>query len=652
MIYYVRGICTMAQYESLKDYMQLNHLDVISEGIYDYIKTSSDVELRINDLKILTQGKIVFMPPDIIIQSEITFKPFDILNFILGISCEESDAGNNSIGVYYYNIMLTGSMSEKFSDLHVLAVEECTQSSLIPETVTSMFGLPDITVDKLEEEADKIHSLLYASVKNNEKHKYRFDPVKIKEKYKKSDNMHMWPADLGPNVLGQIRIEASSATIYDINDPYTPHPNYPIPANTILLNVKYYRNEIDYDDIITAAHELVHWEIHRDYMRLLQFLDDRYKVMECKTVPIPLDNNMSLKEKARWYAEWQANELAIRVAMPKHLVEEAIEEYNNDESVHSPADVPFSGRYYQNMIYKISWDFNVPKEIMRLRFRQLGYDYADGVRYANIDDMPMQPFTFPRGTLKENETFVIDRANYERLLLENEEFAELINSKVCVYTGYVVCVNDTKYIKPAFHNSKLQFTLSKYASEHAEECCIKFEFKYESILSMNPALCCTGFLNRLDDNKYLTVNGDLSIEARNDRISYQNKIEEKRNAKKILSEMNIKNIHSFEQALKYHIDRCDFKDKICDEKYLKHDTLKKIISGTRKPSKEMVMIICNRLKLHHDLSIDLLGKAGFSINLYTEKDELYDYLLTITNATLETWDQYLEEAGLDPFLKN
>ena len=89
----------MAHYDNLKDYMQLNHLDVISEGIYDYIKTSSDVELRINDLKILTQGKIVFMPPDIIIQSEIAFKPFDILNFILGISCEESYADNNSIGI-------------------------------------------------------------------------------------------------------------------------------------------------------------------------------------------------------------------------------------------------------------------------------------------------------------------------------------------------------------------------------------------------------------------------------------------------------------------------------------------------------------------------------------------------------------------------
>ncbi len=132
----------------------------------------------------------------------------------------------------------------------------------------------------------------------------------------------MWPAELPEECLGQIRFEASSATIYDINDPYTPHPNYLIPANSILLNVKYYRNEI-----ITAAHELVHWEIHRDYMRLLQFLDDRYKVMECKSVTIPLDNNMPLKEKARWYAEWQANELAIRVAMPKHIVEEAIAEY-------------------------------------------------------------------------------------------------------------------------------------------------------------------------------------------------------------------------------------------------------------------------------------------------------------------------------------
>lgn len=163
----------MAQYDSLKDYMQLNHLDVISEGINDYIKSSSDIEFQISDIIILSQSRIALNPDD-------------ILTFSLGVSCKKTDADNNSGGIYYYNIMLIGSMSEDFSDLHVLAVEECTQSSLIPETVTSMFGLPDIAVDKLEEEAYKVHSILYVFVKKNEEHKYRFEPVKIKEKYKKA----------------------------------------------------------------------------------------------------------------------------------------------------------------------------------------------------------------------------------------------------------------------------------------------------------------------------------------------------------------------------------------------------------------------------------------------------------------------------------
>lgn len=553
----------MAQYDSLKDYMQLNHLDVISEGIYDYIKTSSDVELRINDLKILTQGKIVFMPPDIIIQSEIIFKPFDILNFILGISCEESDAENNSIGVYYYKIMLTGSMSENFSDLHVLAVEECTQSSLIPETVTSMFGLPDIAVDKLEKEADKIHSLLYAFVKKNEEHKYRFEPIKIKEKFKRSDNMHMWPADLGQDILGQIRFEASSATIYDITDPYTPHPNYPIPANSILLNMKYYRNEIGCDDIITAAHELIHWEIHRDYMKLLQLLDDTYIVMECTSAPITLDDNMSLKEKARWYAEWQANELAIRVAMPKHLVEEAINEYENSISeIHHVVNssIPHDGNYYENMIYKLHWDFNVPKEIMKNRLRQLGYDYADGT-FVIVDGCTYPAFTFANGTLKENETFVIDRNNYEKLLIENEEFAELIDKKYFVYTGYVVCYNHPKYIKHRISHGIIEYVLSDYAREHADECCYRFKYTYTSNHNSFTEYTISQYLCKLDDIK-LTITTDaddkgVSINAKQLKMILDKIKEDEKKAEKIKAKMLLADKTSFSDVFKYHKEKRD-----------------------------------------------------------------------------------------------
>lgn len=637
----------MAQYDSLKDYMQLNHLDVISEGIYDYIKTSSDVELRINDLKILTQGKIIF-------------KPFDILNFILGISCEESDAENNSIGVYYYNIMLTGSMSENFSDLHVLAVEECTQSSLIPETVTSMFGLPDIAVDKLEKEADKIHSLLYAFVKKNEEHKYRFEPIKIKEKFKRSDNMHMWPADLGQDILGQIRFEASSATIYDITDPYTPHPNYPIPANSILLNVKYYRNEIGCDDIITAAHELIHWEIHRDYMKLLQFLDDTYIVMECTSAPITLDDNMSLKEKARWYAEWQANELAIRVAMPKHLVEEAINEYENSISeIHHVVNssIPHDGNYYENMIYKLHWDFNVPKEIMKNRLRQLGYDYADGT-FVIVDGCTYPAFTFANGTLKENETFVIDRNNYEKLLIENEEFAELIDKKYFVYTGYVVCYNHPKYIKHRISHGIIEYVLSDYAREHADECCYRFKYTYTSNHNSFTEYTISQYLCKLDDIK-LTITTDaddkgVSINAKQLKMILDKIKEDEKKAEKIKAKMLLADKTSFSDVFKYHKEKKGLTYPIIEKVYgIPVDTLKAYAAPVkstkhRNPPLENVMLLCHAFHLPHDTAIDFLTKAKTPLEEDNALHMLYDDLLRITDEPIEVWNNYLTENGEEP----
>ena len=630
----------MAQYENLKDYMQLNHLDVISEGIYDYIKSSSDIEFQISDIIILSQSRIALNPDD-------------ILTFSLGVSCEKTDADNNSGDIYYYNVMLTGSVSEDFSDLNVLAVEECTQASLIPETVTSMFGLPDIAVDKLEEEADKIHSLLYAFVKRNEEHKYRFEPVRIKEKYKKSDDMHMWTADLDQDVLGQIRFERSTANIYDIADPNTPHPNSDIPANSILLNVKYFRNEIGSDDIITAAHELVHWVIHRDYMKLLQFLDDTYNVMECTSAPITLDDNMSLKEKARWYAEWQANELAIRVAMPKDLVEEAINEYENSISeIHHVVNssIPHDGNYYENMIYKLHWDFNVPKEIMKKRLRQLGYDYTDGT-FVIVDGCTYPAFTFTHGTLKENETFVIDRESYERLLRENTDFADLINEKICVYTGCVVCVNNAKYIKYSIKDGEIYYSLSDYAMGHVDECCLKFsQYSYfESRFNTQAYLCHATVEELIEYNKELKfedIKGKTLLESINE------KIEKRKKDKELRDGMISAGIKEFSEALVYIIENTMLEDQNSQKVKLKNKDLAEFLgctdrtiqnyrNGETPDTIEKVMMICLACETGPLVSKFLIDKSVGGIPDIGMKRIAYETLLDHTDLPLSEWDRML-----------
>ncbi|EWM55095.1 ImmA/IrrE family metallo-endopeptidase [Ruminococcus flavefaciens] len=629
----------MARYQNLKDYLKLNSLDVISRGIKDRVKSSGDAEFRIKDLRILTQSGIAFMP-------------FDIVTFSLGVSCEVFYADKNSGGIYYYNVMLTGDMAERFSDLQVLAVEECTQETLISETVISMFGLPNITVDTLEEEADKIHSRLYAFVKKNEEHKYWFIPVKIKEKYKISDNMHMWPADLDHDVLGQIRFEESTATIYDIANPYMPYPNSPIPANTILLNVKYFRNELGCDDIITAAHELVHWEIHRDYMKLLQFLDDRYKVMECTSAPITLDDDMSPKEKARWYAEWQANELAIRVAIPKHLVEEAIDEYENSICpIHhvTNSSVPHDGHYYQNMVYKLSGDFNVPKEIMKKRLRQLGYDFVDGtiLEYEeNGKKTQPAPFYFQPGTLKENETFVIYRDNYERMLREDKVLAELIDSGKYIYLGYVVCLVDTKYIDILINEAGLHFQLTSYAREHADECCIKFTIK---------SVFDTG-------GKYINYDQTYLFKA-NKRLLEQYEAYIPNNLKKGINDfekedMYLNKMPTFGELLAYYLfeykkdvliqvkaPNGDFSyeaNRIIDEYDdlfdLSVTMIKKYLNNDANPTLKTAMRICYKLDLNETQSRDMLKSAGYNLDAPTPENKvcrLIFRLKTKEEATIE-----------------
>ena len=377
--------------------------------------------------------------------------------------------------------------------------------------------------------------------------------------------------------------------------------------------------------------------------------------MQCSENPVKFDKNMSDKDKALWYAEWQANELAIRVAIPKHLVEEAIDEYNNDMSVHNPADVPFSGRYYQNMIYKLSWDFNVPNEVMKIRLRQLGYDYADGT-FVTVDDCIYAPFSFPQGTLKQNETFVIDRDNYERLLLENEEFAELINSGMYIYLGYVVCRLDTKYIKVVFNSDSVDFVLSSYACEHAEECLIKFCLHSKCADSQKYPFYDHIYLNRepySEKSEYYYNKKDNHLSSlMEDRIQDEiDKIEQYKSDKKILAEMENKGVETFSDALKYVMDKANkpriTKDNIAEVLGCDGKTVQNYRNGKAPDTIEKVMLICLACKTGPEVSKFLIKKSVGGIPDVGMKKTAYNFLLEYTNTSLEYWNKILDEFGVE-----
>jgi len=453
----------MSEYTDLKEFLSVNFMEVIFQVILDFIKNCS------NDDATPTMTECTL--------HTLAWKSFKngILTVTVGASAQFKNTLNNGTFFHYYNITMHGDVVNRLSDLCVDGVEEVSEESLQKETVLSLFGLPNITSAQLEDRAEELYARLCADVKITDENRYCFPVIGIKEKYQ----MKLWPADLPDNCFGRLYLKASTATIYNPLHMDYPYENEPIPPRTILLNRKYYMNRLIPDDVITTAHEFVHFALHQVYFIILQLLENEFESINCTSEPMLLDDNISVKEKAYFYAEWQANELAIRIAMPKHLVNEAIAEYENSHS-----NLLHDGNFYENMLRNLALDFNVPFVTMKRRLRQLGYDYADGT-FVIVDGEYVQPFSFAHGSLKENETFVIDRVHYERMLHEDSYFAELIESMKYIYIGFAVCVFDAKYIRLINSNEGLQVVLTDYAREHMNECCLKFKYAHKGI-SKNP----------------------------------------------------------------------------------------------------------------------------------------------------------------------
>ena len=435
----------------------------------------------------------------------------------------------------------------------------------------------------------------------------------------------MYYAELPEDCLGMITLNSTKADIYDTTTSAfpIPYPDEPIPFGTILLNYNYYRIGDRADDIIVSAHEIVHWHYHQTYFDIIYLLDNNHPVLKCSTEPILPDNCMTVTEKAYWYAEWQANELAIRVAMPKHLVEKAIEEYNNDESLHNPTDIPFSGRYYQNMIYKLSWDFNVLAEVMKKRLKQLGYDFADGT-FINVDEQLYQPFTFTQGTLREDETFVIDRTNFEKLLREDKNFADLIENGRYIYLGYIVCLLDSKYVTVSISENDFDLQLTSYASEHIDECCIKFRVQHIVNINGDYFRCGHSYLSKKDEillEEYETVIPSDLKNIIDNFIIKDEKIAKLNTYSELLSYYLFEN--NREKPVRVRNDNGDFTydaNRIIEEYSdefmfdLSTTAIKSYLNGTDIPKLETAIRICVVLRLDENQSRNMLEKTGSSKN--------------------------------------
>lgn len=549
---------------------------------------------------------------------------------------------------------MRGNLRKQLSDLIVISINEVPKSLLPKESVLSLFGLPtNITTDTLVETAEEFYAAYCSEELIDKTRRYSLPVVKIKNRI----GCKMWYADLPDNCLGRMYLNQSEADIYDTTTSMFPvrYPKEPVSFGTLLLNYSHYRMGERTDDIIVSAHELIHWHYHQPFMEIIGLLDNERDSIDCSMEPLLPDDKMPAAEQAYWYAEWQANELSIRVAMPKHLVEEAIAEYENNN-----AALPHDGMYYQNMINRLSWDFNVPIEIMKKRLRQLGYDCADGT-FVTVDNCSYQPFTFAQGTLKENETFVIDCANYERLMRKNNDFAELINSGMYIYLGYVVCLVDQKYLDVIINENSLHFQLTTYAREHADECCMKFAVN--SVVNTDEKYISYGqtYLSKTDEKLQKQYEScileDLKkyIDDFAKEDSYLNKMPTfGETLAYYLFENNIDNpvqikkengryTHEANAIINCFAEKIDLSDTI----------IKDYLNNSKVPKLETAMRICLGLGLEESQSRDMIKKAGYYIDAPIPENKMCKLVFRISHNqaenVLDNWKlcvEYFEKTSI------
>lgn len=633
----------MASYPDLKSYLYTKHKEILEDAVQKYVDTHLDGS-GFHNLNVLSltsheidnfEIKSVRCKDELgdLINIDIIISA-DVIELGLGTKKYESDRRN-----HWFIVTVRGDLGSKFSDLCVLNTTEYFDKKFEKESALDQFLVPYIYSADLEEHADTFTQFF---VEDAIYDGYMLPVYDILRAF----DLDFYYADLPDTCFGRMYFKPAKADVY-VNYPRigeTKLENHDIHPGTILISrQKYFLGNVG-TQRLTIAHELMHWYLHRKYFMLLSLLDEEAENMSCEVEPCGYFEEMTAAQKAHWFAEWQANALAFRVAMPDALFVRAMREAKSAASPYK-----FIGFHVEDILHRVAELFDVPEYAVKQRARQLDWDLADGA-FVYVDGKHYLPFAFTEGILDYHQTFIIDKAGHEKLCETSSEYAELINSGKYIYLGYVTCINDPKYITAETYGNKVELVLSNYAREHADECCLIYNWKSTSYWKDECEFYGQAYLSKEvtaepyvehEYDKNFNLNSIQTAEEIQLAVNaYQAELE-KENL--IQSEMLKEGCRDFSSTLIYHMDRRNITiEQLVERSGLSDTTIKNYRSGKiESPPIENVMAICIGLNLKKKYAEHLLATASYSLGT-SKRDNAYRFLLDYDDGTLLQWNAILD----------
>ena len=255
------------------------------------------------------------------------------------------------------------------------------------------------------------------------------------------------------SVIGEICFSKGSLKVWDLFKDEDETLN--VERGTILIDACTYLEQNLGRVNNTIAHEVFHWQRHRLYAAIKQILHHQ-KIISCRcpTDMIYPKKNEPWTDEQRM--EWQANNIAPRILMPKNTfcmkVDELYERYNYKES-------PIKLAVLTCIADELAKFYGVSRQSAIIRMIETGYKEAAGLQH-------FQKESDLHSYVSEADAF------YE--YSNNQDFQNLVDSGSFRYIDGYFVLNANDYVEISENG---HYSLTDYAWEHLDDCTLKFSWQ-------------------------------------------------------------------------------------------------------------------------------------------------------------------------------
>lgn len=389
----------------------------------------------------------------------------------------------------------------------------------------------------------------------------------------------------------------------------------------------------------TVIHECVHWYKHRKYHELTGMYDSDAARISCQV-------HESGRHRRDWtptdWMEWHANGIAPRILMPKAVTVQKIEELIHENTIILGANNRLD--IMESVIFELAEFFQVSRTAAKIRMLDLGYKEVEGV-YTYVDDHYISSYAFDADSKNSNQTYSISLSDSFFEYFSNPFFRRLIDSGNFTYLDGHYVINDPKYIKRSVLGG---ISLTDYAKMHIDECCIRFDLKYNVTAKTDVVI----YLDFIEFRKATpNYNRVPAFNVDNHNMEVFNRSEElKKLHKEYIEEGQFLSTPAgnFAQVAYAHIQRKGYNKAVfCDKTLLSGKTFDRIKDNRLpNPTLETVMQICIGLELGGIYGEQLLEIAGYKLNNSPQQLAYKKLLHSYYGHSIYECDEVLRALGL------